>query len=448
MFAAQSSRVLITIFDQQITVLDLGVVLVSWVIAFSLYHVIARYLLPALFNKEEVPEGRQRIIRRWFIWLLILTLIVFALRSLHLDQLLFQDNEFTIRLSSIFLGLSVLLIARFLDWYIAKVLLHRYYLRRNDLNPLRPVDRVGDTESKASRIVQYILYVIVGIVLLRGFDLNYSLFIINSENGSYNFRLTSILSVLLILLLARLIAWIFTQLVLYSYYQRRNIDPGRRYAVNQLITYFIYVIGVFLAIDNLGIEMTVLWGGIAALLVGIGLGLQEIFKDLISGIILLFERTVEVGDVIELSEGLGVIKKIGLRTSLMHTPRDTIAIVPNSKLISSNVVNWTHSQKQARFSVKVGVSYDSDPKVVERILVKSAGSHPLILRHPNPFVRFTDFGDSALIFELFFWSDAIMNVDDVKSDLRFEISGAFQNAQISVPFPQMDVWVKQPKDPS
>lgn len=438
----QISETLFSILGHGINTLHLSRLLVSWVIAFALYHIVSKYLLPSLFARESVEAGQQGMIKRWFTLILILTLIIFTLRSIELDQTLFMDDDFTISISSIFLGMVILLVARFLDWY-SKVLLHRYYLKRNEIHLRRP--RNGrESESKASRIVQFILYTIVAIVVIRGFDLNYSLFQINGEEGSFNFRVTSILSVILILLLARLIAWVVTQVVLYSYYQQQKIDPGRGFAVNRLITYFIYVIAIFLAIDNLGIEMTVLWGGIAALLVGIGLGLQEIFRDLVSGIILLFERTVTVGDIIDLGDGPGRIERIGLRTSIVHTREDTMAIVPNSKLISSNVVNWTHGNRKARFSIKVGVAYGSDPRLVRDLLLHAAQDHPLVERHSNPFVRFVAFADSALLFELFFWSRSLMNIEDVKSDLRFEINDQLIGNEISIPYPQIDVNIKQP----
>ena len=442
LIALQLNRVLVELFGQPITTFHIGRLALSFLIAFCLYHIVRRYLLPVLFEREGVVPDRQHAIHRWFAMLLLLTLIIFALRSLDIDAILYQDPDYSIRISTIVVGFIILLIARFLDWYIAKVLLHRYYLRRSEVPSERAIASEVDPESRASRIVKYILYTIAAIILLRATDLNISLFEAQTDSGPFNFRLTGILSVVLILLVARLVAWIFTQLVLHSYYQQRKIDTGRRYAVNQLITYFIYVIAIFLAIDNLGIEMTVLWGGIAALLVGMGLGLQEIFRDLISGILLLFERTVEVGDVIELEDGGGQVRKIGIRTSLVHQRSDTIAIVPNSKLISSNVVNWSHTNRRARFSVQVGVAYGSDPQVVRSLLCKAATDHTLVEKSPNPFVRFTDFADSALMFEVFFWSKQFMSIDDVKSDLRFEINELFLKNHISIPFPQRDVWFR------
>lgn len=442
MIVGQINETLFSILGHGVTTLHLGKLALSWIVSFSLYYIVVTYLLPILFAREDENADQRRMITRWFRWILLLTVIICSLRALDLDQTLFRDDGFTITISSIFLAFVVLVIARFLDWY-SKVLLHRYYVRRNEA-PLKPIKDGREAESKASRIVQFILYTIVGIVLIRGFDLNYSLFQINGEDETFDFRITSILSVLLILLMGRLIAWILTQLVLYSYYRQRKIDPGRGFAVNRLITYFIYVLAIFLAIDNIGIEMTVLWGGIAALLVGIGLGLQEIFRDLVSGIILLFERTAEVGDIVDLGSGPGRIAKIGLRTSLMQTRDDTMAIVPNSKLVSSGVVNWTHSNRKARFSLKVGVAYGSDPRLVRKLLLQAAQNHPLVERHSSPFVRFIDFADSALLFELFFWSRALMNIDDVKSDLRFEINDLIVSSGISIPFPQVDVHLKPP----
>ena len=161
-----------------------------------------------------------------------------------------------------------------------------------------------------------------------------------------------------------------TQLVLYRYYKRSQIDLGSQYAINQLLKYVIYTMALLWAISSLGIEMTVLWVGAAALLVGFGLGLQQTFNDFFSGIVLLFERSVEVGHVLNIGGMIGTVKEIGLRTSLIETRDSITVVVPNSKLVTDNVVNWSHFDEKVRFSISVGVAYGSDTKLVKRFFPK------------------------------------------------------------------------------
>jgi small-conductance mechanosensitive channel len=256
-------------------------------------------------------------------------------------------------------------------------------------------------------------------------------------------HLSNILTALLTLLIARLIVWVVTQIILYNYYKREKINLGSQFAINQLLKYVIYVIAILIAITNLGVNPTLIWGGLAALLVGIGLGLQQTFNDFFSGIILLFERSVEIGDVLEVSGGtVGTVKRIGMRASLIETRANITIVVPNSKLVTEDVINWSHFDNKVRFNITVSVAYGSDTKMVRAILLEVAQENSYIIEYPAPFVRFTDFGDSGLYFELHFWSRNFIIIEDIKSDLRFNIDAAFREAGITIPFPQRDVWIR------
>jgi len=237
-----------------------------------------------------------------------------------------------------------------------------------------------------------------------------------------------------------------TQLILLGYYQKNKINLGTQFAVNQLISYFVYVITILTALHYLQVNMTVFWGGFAALLVGIGLGLQETFNDLFSGLLLLFERGIEVGEVVEIDGIIGSLKKIGLRTSIIESRDNITIIVPNSKLVVNNVINWSHYDDKVRFKVTVGVAYGTDTALVKQILLETARAHSFILKRPAALVRFTDFGNSSLDFELLFFSKKFEIIEDVKSDLRFEIDRKFRESGIEIPFPQRDVWIRKGGD--
>ncbi|MEM9525621.1 MAG: mechanosensitive ion channel domain-containing protein, partial [Bacteroidota bacterium] len=218
---------------------------------------------------------------------------------------------------------------------------------------------------------------------------------------------------------------------------------GSQFAINRLLTYFVYLIGVLLVIQAMGFDLRVIWTGAAALLVGIGIGLQQTFNDLICGIIILFERSVKVGDVVELTgHQVGTVRKVGARTSVVETRDDIIIFVPNSKLIGENVTNWSHVRRTARFHVMVGVAYGSDTELVKKLLLQVAEDHPKIMKSPKPFVRFLDFGSSSLDFDLLFWSRDFIRIENIKSDLRFSIDAAFRANNIEVPFPQRDLWIR------
>ena len=234
-----------------------------------------------------------------------------------------------------------------------------------------------------------------------------------------------------------------TQIFLYGYYRQKNINIGSQFAVNQLLKYVIYVIAAFIALDTLGVKMTLIYGGAAALLVGVGLGLQQTFNDFFSGLILLFERTVEVGDTVQIGDNVGTVKKIGLRASIIEGRQNITMIVPNSKMVVDSVTNWSHFDDKVRFSINVGVAYGSDTEQVKELLLAAAKENPYIIEYPAPFVRFVDFADSSLNFQLHFWSRNFIIIEDVKSDLRFKIDALFRANNISIPFPQRDIHIKK-----
>ena len=160
--------------------------------------------------------------------------------------------------------------------------------------------------------------------------------------------------------------------------EKYDLDEGKKFAFIKLIKYFIYVLALVLVLESLGFDITLLLAGSAALLVGIGLGLQEIFRDLISGIIILFDGSIQVGDVIEIESLVGVVKEINIRTSKVRTRDGIIIIVPNGYFINQKVINWSNSNKLTRFKVDVGVAYGSDVRLVEKLLVECAEANELV----------------------------------------------------------------------
>ncbi|NNE26760.1 MAG: mechanosensitive ion channel [Saprospiraceae bacterium] len=404
------------------------------------YRLFISKIFPNLTKDNIVSSKAIRSFRRSLLWLLLTVIVVLTLRSLALDYTIYQHNEYALTLSTILKVLIFFQVARVLDWIIANVFVHRYYVKREEEKD--DSDYVNTSpEGITRRIIQSLFYTIIALYVLNAFNLNFKLFAFTKGDKLYEFTLSQIIITLLVIILARILVWVITQLVLYNVYRKNKIELGSQYAINKLVKYVVYVIAIITALQILHINMTLLLGGAAALLVGVGLGLQQTFNDITSGIVLLFERTVSIGDVLEFEGTVGTIKKIGLRSSLVETREKISLVVPNHLLVNNNVINWTHYNDKIRFNVSVGVAYGSDTALVKKILIEIADENPYALNYPKPFIRLEKFGDSSLDFNLYFYSKNYMVIEDIKSDIRLEIDRQFREHNISIPFPQRDVHV-------
>ena len=260
----------------------------------------------------------------------------------------------------------------------------------------------------------------------------------------YEITVFDILLIILLLTVARLLILFLSSLLRQGFFRRKQVDKGRQEAVIQLIKYLIYVVVIVLSLQITGIQLSLLLAGSAALLVGIGLGLQQTFNDLVSGLILLFEGSINIGDIVELDNGLvGRVTEVGLRTSKVET-RDSIGIiVPNSKFINNNIINWSHNRSLTRFIITVGVAYHNDPRHVEATLLSSVQGHSEVAQNPTPLVRIKDFGNSGVIYELLFWTYSAWRIEHIKSEIRFVIFERFRAEGIEIPFNQYDLNLKQ-----
>lgn len=250
-----------------------------------------------------------------------------------------------------------------------------------------------------------------------------------------------LLMLLAVVIVTRLILWLIKKII-YRFKFKHELDPGRKAAFYQIIKYFVIVIAIAIGLETIGVKITILLAGSAALLVGVGLGLQDFFRDTFSGVVLLIEGTIKVGDVIEVDGIVCQVDYIGIRASQVTTRDDVSMIIPNYKFINENVVNWTHANDNTRFHLNVGVAYGSDVDTVRRILEECAERHTEVSKNPKPKVRFQDFGNSSLDFTLLFYSRSIFRIENVKSDLRFMIDKEFRKSKVVIPFPQRDLHIK------
>lgn len=223
-------------------------------------------------------------------------------------------------------------------------------------------------------------------------------------------------------------------------------DKNKFISIFRFIKYLAYLIVVIIILSSVGIDITILLTASAALFVGLGLALQDLFKDIIGGLYIIVDKTLLIGDIVEINGKVGRVIEIKLRTARVLTRDDKVMVVPNHKFITDIVLNYTQNHEATREFVKVGVAYGSDTLKVKTILLECAMRQTGIVKKPDPFVLFEDFGDSALIFALhFFVTDSFVD-PKIKSQLRFKIDEKFRLNNISIPFPQRDVHMFYPNN--
>ncbi len=254
--------------------------------------------------------------------------------------------------------------------------------------------------------------------------------------GSLHLSLGAVLAFVLTIWLALLLSRFARFLLEEDIYDRLHLTRGSTYAVSTILHYVILLLGFFAAIAAIGMDMTKFTVLAGAFGVGIGFGLQNIVNNFVSGLILLFERPVQVGDVVEVSGSTGAIQRIGIRASVIRLANASEVIVPNGMLISEKVGNWTLSNRQRRMELRIGVAYGTDPTRVIELLTKAAAAHPLVATNPEPRTFFQEFGNDALMFELLFWTDDFDNWPQIKSDVAVATNAALLTAQIEIPYPQ------------
>lgn len=219
----------------------------------------------------------------------------------------------------------------------------------------------------------------------------------------------------------------------------RKLNNDSRLKFKSIFSFFnnfIYALVFLLTLQNFGVNLTAVFAASAALLVGVGLALQTFFQDIISGVFILADQTVHVGDIIEINGKVCKVENIKLRTTRATTIDNRVLVIPNHIYLTSILYNWTANGSLTRENITVGVSYDSDAEQVKDLLISIANDHPKVLKNPDPQVLFTEFGDNSLEFTLLFSINNSFQSNLVKSDLRYQIHSTFKEHKIDIPFPQ------------
>ncbi len=260
--------------------------------------------------------------------------------------------------------------------------------------------------------------------------------------GGQKFTLGNLLLAGVFLYGSFLISTVIQAILIHDIFPKRNVELGAGISIGRLVRYGLVFVGFLFALSALGFGLKNLVILTGALGVGIGFGLQNIANNFISGIILLFERPIKVGDIVQIEGEMGEVVKLGLRATVVRMFFHSEIIVPNNEMISTKVVNWTLTDRMIRLILPVGVAYGSDVPLVMKILEEVGATHPRISFNPGPQVIFIGFGDSSLDFELHAWLVDVQMIYIVKSELNQEIDRKFREEGVKIPFPQRDLHLK------
>lgn len=262
--------------------------------------------------------------------------------------------------------------------------------------------------------------------------------------GKYQINLYIILQSLLVIAVIGWITYWLAQLIDRRVGRMKNVHPSSKTLIQKILVIFLYVLAGLMTVNVLGLDLTsfsIIGGAIG---IGLGFGLQKIASNFISGLILLFERSVKVGDLIEMEDGtLGFVRRNSARYTLIETTNMREIMIPNEQFIIDKVINWTLSNKQGRLDISVNVSYKSDLELAQRVLLEAAAAHPSALIDPAPQCQLRRFGDYSVQFMLLVWiSDVTIGRGDTQSQIMFDIWHRFKVNGIEIPFPQQELTIK------
>jgi small-conductance mechanosensitive channel len=346
---------------------------------------------------------------------------------------------------------------------IFTVIIHRFIQR----NLKRFIERahleIKGTKITGLRILNQLLYVFSFIVAFQAFRIdndkisisdfvghNFIGPIVVNDEKSFAISFLDIIIIIIVFTVCRFIINLFRLYISRRFRDSPDFDEGTQYVYVQLAKYVIYTFAVIISLQVVGFDLTILLAGSAALLVGFGFGVQDIFRDMMSGLLLLFEGTIKVGDIIRVQNPnasepmIARVLKINVRTTKIESRDGNTLIIPNSMLTQNEVENWSFGSELTRFHINVGVAYGSDTELVKELLKQAALAHPEVKKTKPVIVRLMNFGDNALEMQLSFWADQTWQVELHKSEIRFEIDRLFRQHGVDIPFPQRTLHVPGP----
>ncbi len=261
--------------------------------------------------------------------------------------------------------------------------------------------------------------------------------------GNTEYKVQTLLILFTALFLLFYLTGKLKKLLVNNIFPRYKLNIGVSQSIATIIRYTLVILGLFIIFQTTGIDLSAIGLLVGALGIGIGFGLQNITNNFISGVVILFERPVKVGDRIEVDDLAGNIVNISARATTIITNDNIAVIIPNSELISTRVINWSHNNRNVRFNFPVGVSYKENPEIIRKLLFEVADANSGVLKKPAPDVLFEKFGESSLDFNLRVWTDEYSDLPNVlKSQLYYAIFKKFKEHNIEIPYPQRDLHLK------
>ncbi len=354
------------------------------------------------------------------------------------------SNSYTLRLSNLLLIALV-----FAFYFITKKILHKL------------VDRFSFDKEVIIKGKEFSFHVLINQVLIiislfflygaLGFDnpqfalskfLNFEFLSKNAQGEGVRLSIGQLVGVAITIFITKIVINVLKLFITKSFGKKDWIDEDRKNTIIQLFKYVIFTICIIVILKIIFGNISNVLLGASALFVGLGLGLQEFFTDVVSGFILLNDGSIKVGDIVEMHDStVAKVKQINIRTSHIKTTEGKIIIVPNSKFTEELVTNWSVSDKVTRFHINVSVAYGTDTSLVKELLYKAALTHPKVQKTNDILIVFEDFGDNGLEFKLFFWANQTWDIIITKSDIRFTIDQLFRDNNIRIPFPQRDLHI-------
>lgn len=366
-----------------------------------------------------------------------------------MSTVLFHLGPFEITIWNILLTVVTLLLASICRKLINRRL--KRYLAQSNI-------RVEGQRAIVMRLVGQLIYLVAGYIIFlvlqtQNPDVSFRMFLEYKIIETKNFQLSfsHIIVVVGVFYLAKLAVRLFQLIITQRLRKRKDYDAGLEYVYVQFSKYVIYIIAIMIASKILFSNISGLLTGSLGILVGVGLGLQDVFRDFIAGIVLLMERNLMVGDIIELPDQDGQemlvakVVAIGVRTSKIETREGNVLILPNTQLTQNRIENWSHGSLLSRFSIEVPIAYGADTELVTRLLKQAALSHTKVSKTSEVMVRLSDFQQNNLKFELLFWADQSWQINNYRSEIRMEIDRLFREYKINMPYPQLDLHIASDK---
>ncbi len=350
-----------------------------------------------------------------------------------IEYILFTIGNYHFRLYNLLLLIVVLLVMR------ALAKLFRIFVNKT----IKTKDWIDEEKTKIFYRIGRLIIIFVGLLLsIRALSLGkvFEQFMgVELISGEHPILVGRVLFGIFILFISVMLIRLTVVLLKVSIRKHGTIDQGREFSIIRLYKYFAYIVAVVIALYLAGVNLRGLFIGSAALLVGIGFAIQNLFNDFFSGLILLFEDSFDVGDIIYMDGEIVQVKRIDLRTSTVQKRDGNLLSIPNRLLTDDKITNWSHGTPEVRLEIKVGVAYGSDLEQVKAILYQSAISQPKVSKNKPIKILFDDFGDSGLQFTLLFWIRSTWEYRELLSDIRYSIDAKFRESNIEIPFPQRDI---------